>query len=128
MAVLMLVLASVGAGGCSNAKDDSGSREPGSSASPSSDDDPSTNAGSDDTTANPSPVPTSDTTHCRDALNTSVSACGAQFVDGEGQVITQNELLGACGQDKVECVVGCWDEHPDCAEFRDCLGTDCGLS
>lgn len=119
MAVLMLVLASVGAGGCSNAKDESGSREPGSSASPSSDDDIS---------ANPTPAPTPDTTHCRDALNTSVSACGAQFVDGAGRVITQNELLGACGQDKVECVVGCWDDHADCGEFRDCLGSDCGLS
>ncbi len=123
MAVLMLVLASVGADGCSNSKDDPDSREPGSSASPSSDDDIATN---------PSPVPTPgatpDTTHCRDALNTSVSACGAQFVDGAGEVITQNELLGACGQDKVECVVGCWDAHGECDAFRDCLGTDCGLS
>ncbi|MCL4233411.1 MAG: hypothetical protein KJ042_02715 [Deltaproteobacteria bacterium] len=61
-------------------------------------------------------------------MNASVSACGAQFVDSAGQVITQNELLGACGQDKVECVVGCWDENGECDAFRECLGTDCGLS
>ena len=68
-----------------------------------------------------------DTHHCLEAFNYLSSRCGAQFLDSAGGVIGQNDLVEACGEPKVRCIVDCYDKSRDCATIGDCLEADCGL-
>ncbi len=68
-----------------------------------------------------------DTHHCLEAFNFLSSRCGAQFLDGDGNVIAQNDLVKACGEPKVRCIVDCYDKSSDCAAIGNCLEADCGL-
>ena len=65
---------------------------------------------------------------CQDAFNFLTAECNAQFVDGSGNVLTQNQLLAECPSDAGQCVVSCYEEIGECGDaIKACLAEDCRL-
>jgi hypothetical protein len=64
---------------------------------------------------------------CLQVFDDVTSRCGAQFYDKSGYLLTQNDLVKACGQPNVRCVVACYQAGSDCDLFRSCLKSSCRL-
>jgi hypothetical protein len=64
---------------------------------------------------------------CLEAFDYIGSQCGAQFFDANGGLMTQNDLMEACGRPKALCVTSCYSKSRDCADIKTCLKETCGL-
>jgi len=64
---------------------------------------------------------------CLNVFDYIASQCGAQFYDSSGRLMTQNDLVKACGSPKVACAVECYNADKDCEKIRSCLTGSCGL-